>query len=439
MKLLFSLLAWSLVLPLVVPEPLHAETCKTGSCHARIKGSPFPHQPVKDDDCEGCHNKPAKMHPGDGKGTALIEKGAALCYLCHNPFGKKTVVHDPVKSGDCTACHQPHGATARYLTDSFNNLTPLCTNCHDSQMFKEKYMHGPTAVGQCTKCHDPHESATKSLLREPGAGLCLKCHTDMATAINTSAVVHPPVKASCVSCHDPHGTAFPKVLKSKLTDLCSECHADLVKKASGVKVPHKPLQTGGCVGCHAPHYAKAKALLQGTGKEVCLGCHGTDDLGSPPLKNIKKELEGKKHLHGPIAKGECTGCHVPHGSNYFRMLKGNYPATLYAPYTDTTYAACLGCHEKNMLRFPESSIYTKFRNGTRNLHYVHVSNLQKGRTCRFCHEPHASDGEKLINKESVKFGEWNVPINFKITPTGGSCAPGCHRELKYDRATPQTY
>ena len=61
---------------------------------------------------------------------------------------------------------------------------------------------------------------------------------------------------------------------------------------------------------------------------------------------------------------------------------------------------------------------------------------RKGRTCRICHEPHASNGEKLISKEGAQFGEWKIPINFKITSTGGSCAPGCHREFKYDRKKP---
>ena len=63
----------------------------------------------------------------------------------------------------------------------------------------------------------------------------------------------------------------------------------------------------------------------------------------------------------------------------------------------------------------------------------------KGRTCRVCHEPHASDGEKLISKEGTQFGDWKIPMNFKITSTGGSCAPGCHRSFKYDRDKPEVY
>jgi predicted CXXCH cytochrome family protein len=374
------------------------------------------------------------------KSWDLVEKGVALCNQCHDPFGKKTVVHDPVKEGDCAVCHnKPHGANARYLIDNSGNLFPLCTGCHNMQMFTKKFMHGPTAVGECTGCHTPHESAHKYLLKDTGSALCLRCHEDMAAGLKSLPVVHPPVKDSCTSCHDPHGTDVKGILKSPMPDLCMKCHDELVKKAAAVKVPHKPLQTGGCIGCHSPHFSKSKALLQDSEKEVCLSCHGTDNLGTPALKNIKREIAGKKYLHGPIEKGECTGCHSPHGSNNFRMLVGNYPATLYAPYTDTTYGACLKCHEKNMLRFPESSIYTKFRNGTRNLHYVHVSKIPKGRTCRFCHEPHASDGVKLISNESIAFGDWKVPINFKINPTGGSCAPGCHREFRYDRVQPQVY
>jgi predicted CXXCH cytochrome family protein len=92
-----------------------------------------------------------------------------------------------------------------------------------------------------------------------------------------------------------------------------------------------------------------------------------------------------------------------------------------------------------MLRFAETTIYTKFRNGNRNLHYVHVVNSRKGRSCRMCHQPHASNGVKLIDKEVQKFGEWEIPVNFAITPTGGSCAPGCHQAFKYDREKAVVY
>ena len=109
------------------------------------------------------------------------------------------------------------------------------------------------------------------------------------------------------------------------------------------------------------------------------------------------------------------------------------------PYRDGLYDACLKCHEKNLLRFAETTIYTKFRNGSRNLHFVHVSNKSKGRSCRLCHEPHSSNGEKLISVDGKTFGSWKIPLNFKINPTGGTCAPGCHRAFRYDREKPENY
>lgn len=423
-------------------SPARADSCVTAACHKGIADIPKPHAPVKDGDCSACHKQKEQVHPlPGGKSFELTAKGAALCTQCHDPFGKKKVVHPPVQDGDCTACHRPHGAAGRFLLDVSDDQAALCLGCHDSAPFKQKFMHGPVAVGACTKCHDPHEAAQKGLLKGTVRELCLKCHVDFAKTLKESPVVHPPVRDDpCTDCHSPHGSPFTVVLKKKMPDLCVECHIDLGEKLAAVKVPHKPLlQEGVCGNCHSTHFSKSKGLLPTDQKSLCLNCHGTDNLGKPPLKNIKKELAGKKYVHGPIQKGSCKACHDPHGSNYFRMLTGNYPDTLYAPYKEGAYDFCLQCHEKNLLRFAETTVYTKFRNGGRNLHFVHVANRQKGRTCRICHAPHASDGEKLINKDGAQFGEWKIPINFKITATGGSCAPGCHRAFKYDREKPVEY
>ncbi len=421
-----------------------ADTCVTATCHPAIGALKLPHQPVKDGDCTSCHLQKAKEHPlKGGKSFELAAKGGALCVQCHDAKGKKKVVHPPVAEADCISCHKPHGGRGRFLLDVGEDQTELCLGCHDAAPFKQEFMHGPAAIGACTNCHDPHESDEKALLKRPVRELCLNCHADFAKAMKEASVVHPPVKnAPCTSCHNPHGTSVASLLKKKMPDLCVGCHAAIGKNLAGVKVPHKPVQQeGSCGSCHSTHFAKAKGLLAGDEKGVCLRCHGTDKLGTPPLKNIAKELEGKKYLHGPIQKGACTPCHDPHGSNFFRMLKGNYPAELYKPYQeeDGTYGLCLTCHDKNLLRFPETSLYTKFRNGTENLHYVHMVKKRKGRTCRVCHEPHASDGEKLISKDGTKFGNWKIPLNFTITPTGGGCTPGCHRTFKYDRDKPEVY
>lgn len=419
-----------------------AQTCAVTSCHRSIIGSEKPHAPVKENDCFACHKQKNEIHPIlGGKSWELTAKVPALCAQCHDAFGKKKIMHPPVKDGDCLGCHKPHGASGRFLLNVSEDQTDLCMGCHDSAPFKQKFMHGPVAVGACTKCHNPHEAAEKNLLEGPVRNLCLKCHADLAKSLKEARIVHPPVKdGPCASCHNPHGSPDTKLLKNKMPGLCVGCHAKIGKKLTGVKVPHKPLQQeGSCGSCHSPHYSQAKGLLPLDEMATCLGCHGKDNLGTPPLHNIKKELAGKKYLHGPIEMGECKACHDPHGSDNYRMLQGNYPAGIYAPYKDDTYGLCLSCHEKNLLRFAETTIYTKFRNGKSNLHYVHVVNSRKGRSCRICHQPHASTGAKLISKESIKFGVWDIPVNFTISPSGGRCAPGCHQAFTYDREKPVAY
>jgi hypothetical protein len=76
---------------------------------------------------------------------------------------------------------------------------------------------------------------------------------------------------------------------------------------------------------------------------------------------------------------------------------------------------------------------TRFRNGEVNLHWLHV-NREKGRTCRACHEVHASKNPFHI-RDAVPFGSkgWLIEIKFKQTTNGGSCSPGCHSDKTYDR------
>lgn len=428
-------------LALLSSNPALGASCVTTECHSALSGQKFPHAPVKDGDCASCHVQRVKEHPQKGaKSFELSAKGGALCKECHEGIGKKRFLHAPVKDGDCVACHKPHGSNERYLLDVGDDRAPLCLNCHEAAPFKAKFMHGPAAVGSCNACHDPHESTEKWLMKDTVRNACLKCHADFDAAMKGASFVHPPVgEGPCTACHNPHGSAVQMFLKNKMPDLCVDCHKNIGKQVKAAKVQHKPVVEGtGCSNCHSAHYAKAKKLLPAAEMELCLNCHGKDNLGKPPLKNIKTQIEGKKMLHGPIKKGECKACHDPHGSDNFRLLRGKYPAELYLSYQDGAYEACLKCHEKNLLRFPETTIYTKFRNGNRNLHYVHVVS-RKGRTCRICHQPHGSDGEKLINKDGAQFGDWKIPINFVMDGTGGSCAPGCHRKFKYDRQKPVVY
>jgi hypothetical protein len=75
---------------------------------------------------------------------------------------------------------------------------------------------------------------------------------------------------------------------------------------------------------------------------------------------------------------------------------------------------------------------TNFRDGDRNLHFLHVNKEKRGRTCRACHEVHAS-AYPLQLREKVPYGKWMMPLNYKKRESGGSCHPGCHELEAYDR------
>ena len=191
----------------------------------------------------------------------------------------------------------------------------------------------------------------------------------------------------CLNCHDPHGSDFARVLVSDTKTLCFECHDREIELPDGKK-----------------------------------------------LADIKAVLASGKSLHGPVAQDNCGACHMIHGGDHFRLLVKEYPPEFYAPFAEESYALCFSCHDKQLVEDERTTALTDFRNGDVNLHYLHVNRDKKGRTCRACHETHASNAEKHI-RDSVPFGKggWELPIGFEKTASGGSCSPGCHKPFGYDR------
>ena len=85
-----------------------------------------------------------------------------------------------------------------------------------------------------------------------------------------------------------------------------------------------------------------------------------------------------------------------------------------------------------MVKDPKTTTLTKFRNGDQNLHFVHVNKDERGRTCRACHEVHASKQKHQI-RDAVPYGKtgYMLKVNFTQTATGGSCAQTCHLTRSY--------
>ncbi len=406
-----------------LPTPAN---CTTGNCHSNMGKAPYVHGPVGAKVCIACHNP-----HGSFEELELQKTGPLLCFSCHqekkSEFSKE-VVHAPVEES-CIDCHDPHQSSMRFqLKAEGNNVSNLCFNCHDKEMFTKKYAHGPVALGDCIACHYPHASDYNALLVAPEekGKLCFQCHQDKQEEFQMK-YKHEPAIEDCNLCHNPHSSNTRYQLVKPQGKLCKSCHGELnpeVYQAIQDKYPHKPVKDNHCTACHRPHASNYELLLKNDTKDLCFSCH--QELGS--------YIRAAKYKHGPVQTGDCVACHNVHGSKYVSLLIKYFPPQFYTDYKPENYDLCFSCHNKDIARTQFTDILTNFRDGQLNLHYKHV-HRKKGRSCIACHDPHASNQPKHIRYE-VPFGMWAYPIRFTKTPTGGLCVVGCHAPKKYDRVHP---
>jgi predicted CXXCH cytochrome family protein len=412
-----------------------SESCVSGECHAEV--GEYEHLHWSDQaavgECRKCHQADGDLH------DFTIDEAPDLCLECHEPISERmesaATVHDPAE--DCLDCHAPHGGEveALLLGVSDEDLTPLCFECHDEEdIVAEEYVHGPVEHGACNECHDPHASSNASLLLAAGAELCKDCHEELAEEIEEAENVHDPAEDDCMDCHNPHSGPAPKMLPAAGRKLCEECHDEVVEIAEDATVDHAPTtEKDECIGCHSPHASNYPSNLLKPQRELCTGCHNKQvKSGDSLLMNLEQWLSRNEVWHEPIREDNCAGCHEPHGGEYYRLLKKPFPRSLYAKFSVDTYGFCFSCHEKRMVLRRWSRTATGFRDGDLNLHFLHVNKAKRGRTCRACHEVHASTSPKLV-RERTLYGKWKMPLKFEKKETGGSCLPGCHKIRSYDR------
>lgn len=234
------------------------------------------------------------------------------------------------------------------------------------------FRHGPYSAGRCDVCHVAHDAARPHGLAAPERELCFFCHRDLQDQMAVG-VRHQVVREQpCSTCHDPHESAYPALLKQPQGVLCTKCHPKIAQQMT------------------------------------------------------------RNSVHRPVAEGKCTACHEAHNSPYRQLLKAPFDSRFYAPFTSRRFALCFKCHPEALVVASETKDATNFRNGRKSDHYFHVNDPNKGRSCWVCHEAHGSEQPHLIRRR-VTFGQWELPIVFTETPTGGGCLCGCHRRLDYRR------
>jgi predicted CXXCH cytochrome family protein len=300
----------------------------------------------------------------------------------------------------------------------------------------------PMAAGDCAFCHQRNDKKDPGPVKKPGNALCYSCHEEFKQ-IMARAYLHVPSQALCTNCHNPHNSLEKKLLHEEQTAQCFDCHKNIRAITENVKVKHGAITTKRkCANCHNPHGANIEKLLTALPFDQCVGCHSTDDMkdwNGVTLTNYPKLLQENPVWHKPVAAKDCSACHKTHGGDNFRLLVAEYPPQFYAPYDLKTYALCYRCHNDKVVSAEQTTTLTNFRDGSKNLHYVHVHNLERGRTCRACHDVHAAKQPHRI-REGVPYGSagWILRINFTKTPTGGTCAKTCHETKTYVNKTVST-
>ncbi len=410
------------------------KSCVTSKCHAGIKKYKYLHGPVGAMQCDICHQaskKDIQKHMSRPKSFVDFKVPTgdkSVCLMCHDGKWSGKNIHEPVANGDCTGCHNPHGGVNRFFIPT-KKEADTCFECHENNKTVKKFLHGPVGAGECTACHTPHASDYKFQLKTAADKICYKCHSDKLHW-NDYPVKHRPFVKSCTLCHDAHNSDVKNHLKAKSEkELCLKCHAKIkkhekiVKEIKNSKYKHKPVAMGECGKCHNPHATKYGSLLKADEKNICFQCH----------KKIGDRIKSCKYIHGPVKSDGCAACHEVHGADNPFILVKYFPKKFYNNYSKGMYDLCFECHDEKKISEPKNKD-TNFRNGDENLHYLHVRIPGKGRSCKACHEVHASNQPVQVRK-GVPFGSggWMLPIHFTKTKVGGSCVVACHKPKKYNR------
>lgn len=113
----------------------------------------------------------------------------------------------------------------------------------------------------------------------------------------------PYAEKKCQACHD--FTSRVGLVRPQ-RELCVMCHKDFIIRDKTLNV-HGPVAVGDCSACHLPHTSPNKALLERNETQICSKCH--------------QERRQAARMHDKvIARGmTCVDCHDPHygAARYF--------------------------------------------------------------------------------------------------------------------------
>jgi predicted CXXCH cytochrome family protein len=233
---------------------------------------------------------------------------------------------------------------------------------------------------------------------------CITCHVEVTAA----RVVHGPVAAgNCSTCHvvgisdgRRRVTLTGGASTRNTATLCVACHKEFDDRP-GPRHRHAPVAAGDCTACHDPHGSPFRFQLPADGNGACVTCH--KDIG---------EALAQPHAHAP-AVASCQICHDPHAAEHPSQLRASGNTMCLACHADAPVKRTVVDAAVLFGRHRPDSFDRLVASGSRILldaslvsghpttgHPVDArpDPSRKGQTlgCASCHNPHGSAGGKLL-------------------------------------------
>lgn len=233
---------------------------------------------------------------------------------------------------------------------------------------------------------------------------CATCHTEVAS----HRVMHgPTASGACDRCHvatasNGRPTTFTLANGARRGDtrrLCVACHQEESSQTAGPHT-HAPVASGDCTSCHNPHGSRFRYFLAAEGNGACLTCH----------RDVAEALD-QPFRHGP-AVTSCMVCHDAHAASFPFQLRAQVNTVCLACHLETSPDDVLS--EQEALFGKAGARQAQLITGgarirldaTRRAGHPNVRHPVEGPTdpavkgralsCASCHNPHGAGHPKLL-------------------------------------------
>lgn len=383
----------------------------------------------------------------------------------------------------CTSCHNAHDNTNGKFLVLSNTGGQLCETCHT----KYGWNQSPHNLSSKTWNGQSPDPWPDSNLNTVADNACMNCHQPHSAGSSERILKSNVEEDNCSACHNGHvanENIMAEFNKSSFHPIDSRTGTHAPTESAVVSARHVE-----CVDCHNPHAAKASGTPAGplTGVrgvdrfnsevnpiayeyELCFRCHG-DSSGKPAAPtqrvfsntNVRQEFNTSSASYHPVVGAgrnnnvpsltgglstsdtiKCTDCHNnnngpgnngngpngPHGSNNPHLLERQYLTQDPTSESSSAYAMCYKCHDRGSILGNETF-------SRHNFHITGAGAMGMGghggadplsTPCNVCHDPHASNFEKLINFDtSVVSQSSSGRREYNSTGTNaGECYLSCH-------------